>query len=98
MRIRSKAFAMNDSPQGSIASPTTHLDPAHVVAAIEAQSTKHETPCGDGHIVWRRWGEGSPVVLMHGGSGAWSHWIRNIGPLSTRHTVWAFDIPGFGES
>ena len=26
------------------------------------------------------------------------HWVRNIQPLSTRYTVWAVDLPGFGDS
>ena len=69
-----------------------------MVAAVEKKATRHETPCGDGHMVWRRWGSGPPVVLIHGGSGAWSHWIRNIEALSARHTVWAIDLPGCGES
>lgn len=75
-----------------------HQDPVAMVAAIEAQSTRHETPCGNGHMVWRRWGAGPPVVLMHGGGGAWSHWIRNVVPLSRHYAVWAIDIPGLGES
>lgn len=49
-------------------------------------------------MVWRRWGEGPPVVLLHGGSGGWSHWIRNIDALAAGHTVWAADLPGCGES
>jgi pimeloyl-ACP methyl ester carboxylesterase len=36
--------------------------------------------------------------MIHGGGGAWSHWIRNIGALSERYTVWAPDVPGLGES
>ena len=73
-------------------------DAAAMIAALEAQSTCHETPCGDGHMVWRRWGNGPNVVLLHGGGGAWTHWIRNIGPLAEQHTVWAADLPGLGDS
>lgn len=69
-----------------------------VVAAVEAKSTRHETPCGKGSMVWRRWGSGSPVVLFHGGGGAWTHWIRNIETLAERHAVWAVDLPGLGDS
>ena len=40
-----------------------------------------------------------PVVLLHGGSGSWTHWVRSIGPLlAAGHTVWAIDLPGFGAS
>jgi pimeloyl-ACP methyl ester carboxylesterase len=86
--------ALEPSPSG----PATHGDPAATVAAIEAHCTRYETPCGNGRMVWRRWGEGPPLVLMHGGGGAWSHWIRNVVPLSERYAVWAIDIPGLGES
>ncbi len=52
-------------------------------------------------MVWRRWGDrsGPPVILVHGGAGAWSHWIRNIGPLLAQgYSVWAPDVPGLGDS
>lgn len=54
-------------------------------------------------MVWRTWGEQSgqqpPVVLFHGGSGSWTHWVRNIGPLvAAGRQVIAPDLPGFGES
>ncbi len=77
---------------------------AAVVAAVEAKSTRHETPCGKGSMVWRRWSSertgraGSPVLLVHGGGGSWTHWIRNIEALAARHTVWALDLPGLGDS
>lgn len=37
-------------------------------------------------------------MLFHGGSGSWTHWIRNVEPLSTRFDVIAMDLPGLGES
>jgi pimeloyl-ACP methyl ester carboxylesterase len=49
-------------------------------------------------MVWRQWGAGTPVVLLHGGYGAWTHWLRNIGALASRHRVIAPDMPGLGES
>jgi len=49
-------------------------------------------------MVWRVWGSGSPVVLVHGGAGAWSHWIRNLPALTRTHTVIAPDLPGLGDS
>ena len=72
--------------------------PALAVAAMEACSTVHETKCGTRRMMWRRWGSGSPLVLLHGGAGAWSHWIRNITLLAASHTLWVPDMPGFGES
>ena len=69
------------------------------VAAWDARARRHETPCGNGRMVWRQWGEGLPVVIMHGGAGAWQHWIRNLEPLlQTGRSVWAPDLPGLGDS
>ena len=39
-----------------------------------------------------------PLVLLHGGSGSWTHWVRNVQHLSRQRTVWALDLPGFGDS
>jgi 2-hydroxy-6-oxonona-2,4-dienedioate hydrolase len=49
-------------------------------------------------MAWRAWGEGPPVLLLHGSHGSWSHWIRNIQALAADRTVWAPDLPGFGDS
>jgi pimeloyl-ACP methyl ester carboxylesterase len=39
------------------------------------------------------------VVLLHGGSGSWTHWIRNIDALvAAGREVWVPDMPGFGDS
>ncbi len=49
-------------------------------------------------MIWRIWGEGPPVVLLHGGYGSWSHWIRNIPALARQRMIIAPDLPGFGDS
>ena len=70
-------------------------------AYVEGIGTKAqliETPCGDGGMVWRVWGSGPPLLLLHGGYGSWMHWIRNVIPLSRRFTVAAPDLPGLGDS
>ncbi len=75
--------------------------PAHPAALIErvaAQGQRFATPCSDGSIVWRRWGSGPALVLLHGGTGSWTHWIRNIPVLGEAHTLWVPDMPGFGDS
>jgi 2-hydroxy-6-oxonona-2,4-dienedioate hydrolase len=69
-----------------------------LVEGIAAEAERIETPCGDGTMVWRRWGEGPPLVLLHGGYGSWMHWVRNILPLAREFTVIAPDLPGLGES
>jgi 2-hydroxy-6-oxonona-2,4-dienedioate hydrolase len=49
-------------------------------------------------MVWRVWGAGEPLVLFHGGSGSWTHWIRVIPDLSRHYELWVADIPGLGDS
>lgn len=51
-----------------------------------------------GGIACRVEGSGPPLVLMHGGAGSWTHWIRNIPALAEHFTVHAFDLPGGGDS
>lgn len=50
--------------------------------------------------VWHVWGEGQdkPLLLFHGGSGSWTHWVRCVEALSAHRAVWALDLPGFGDS
>lgn len=72
--------------------------PAEVIAEFERRARRVETPCGDGVMVWRAWGSGPPLVLLHGSHGSWAHWIRSIDALAAHRTVWAPDLPGNGES
>jgi len=74
------------------------LEPAAFVAALDGSATKLRTPCGAGSMVWRVWGSGEPLLLFHGGSGSWTHWIRNIPELSRVYQLWAPDLPGLGQS
>jgi pimeloyl-ACP methyl ester carboxylesterase len=69
-----------------------------VIADLDGRATRIETPCGDGVMVWRAWGAGPPLILLHGAHGAWTHWIRNVGPLSATRRVLAPDMPGYGDS
>jgi 2-hydroxy-6-oxonona-2,4-dienedioate hydrolase len=74
-----------------------------IIQRLQAQATRRETPCGEGAIVWHIWGAGDglqpPVVLFHGGSGSWTHWVHNIEPLvAAGRQVIAADLPGFGDS
>ena len=57
------------------------------------------TPCGAGHIVWRLWGAGAPLVMLHGGAGSWTHWVRNIAAVvAAGRLACVPDLPGFGDS
>ena len=77
---------------------TADADPAAIVDALARTAREVRTPCGDGAMVWRVWGAGEPLVLFHGGSGSWTHWIRNIPELSRHYELWVADIPGLGDS
>ena len=68
------------------------------VPELAAAATILHTTCGDGHMVWRRWGQGTPLVLLHGGTGSWRHWAGNIAELSRHYQVFAADAPGLGDS
>lgn len=72
--------------------------PAAVVGRLLAAARVEETPCGSGSMVWRSWGAGPPVVLLHGGDGSWRHWIRTIPVLARDYRVLAPDTPGLGDS
>lgn len=74
------------------------IAPSVLISEIEAQAERRLTPCGRGSMVWRSWGQGPPLLLLHGASGSWMHWIRNIVPLAERFRVIAPDLPGFGDS
>jgi pimeloyl-ACP methyl ester carboxylesterase len=69
-----------------------------MLAELERAAERIETPCGEGRMVWRRWGAGPVLVMLHGGSGSWRHWTRNIGAFAATRTVIAPDMPGLGES
>lgn len=73
-------------------------DPETILANLEARAERIETPCGDGTMVWRVWGNGAPLVLAHGAQGSWTHWVRNISRLSRKHRLIVADLPGHGDS
>jgi pimeloyl-ACP methyl ester carboxylesterase len=74
------------------------MSPADFLAALDRASTRRTTPLAAGEIVWRIWGNGAPLLLLHGGTGSWMHWVRNIEALSQDRMVIVPDLPGSGES
>lgn len=70
-------------------------------AAALAGGQRCVTHWAGADTVWHVWGQAhqAAVVLLHGGSGSWTHWVRNIAPL--RDAGWRVlvpDLPGFGDS
>ena len=79
--------------------PEAEIDPETWLNDIASRAKRKETLCGDGVMVWHVWGEGIPVVLLHGGHGAWNHWCRNVEFLAANgFRVIAADLPGLGLS
>jgi 2-hydroxy-6-oxonona-2,4-dienedioate hydrolase len=89
---------------GITAAPDAVRLPAEVQALLE-NADRLETPCGDGMMAWHVWRPQTllaarvPLVLLHGGSGSWTHWVRNIADLvASGREVYVPDLPGFGDS
>jgi 2-hydroxy-6-oxonona-2,4-dienedioate hydrolase len=72
----------------------TPTDPAPLAAMCEVTDTTFEG-C---RTRWHLWGDGPVLVLIHGGYGSWTHWIRNIPALAEHHRLLVPDIPGLGDS
>lgn len=79
---------------------------AHLQATAQRVHTQLSRDAGSGQMVWHGWQppagvvrRGLPLVLLHGGSGSWTHWLRVIGPLTAAgYSLWLADLPGFGAS
>lgn len=90
----------------NLAPAPENATPAGLPAELQdlaALAERRTTPCGAGEMVWHIWGTAqpgvAPLVLLHGGSGSWTHWVRNIDPLvAAGRQVWVPDLPGFGAS
>jgi len=79
--------------------PSTDAQPKPAeLERLEASARRIVTHQGERRTVWRAWGSGPALVLLHGGFGSWTHWIRNIDALAAHNTVYAVDMPAFGDS
>jgi len=76
-----------------------HAEARAYIERLDALAEHREVPFADGRLMkWRIFGEGEPLVLIHGGHGSWLHWIRNIEPLARHRQLILADLPGFGDS
>lgn len=78
---------------------------AGAIQRLEDQAEKFRTDFGGGTLAVRRWTPSDsncalrePVVLLHGGSGSWKHWLKSIPALLQQRPVVAVDTPGYGDS
>jgi pimeloyl-ACP methyl ester carboxylesterase len=91
--------------QASLENQVSPLSQNAEYAQVLKAARRVLTPCGSGQLVWHVWGEQGanpalpPLVLFHGGSGSWTHWLRNLLPLAASgRCVYVPDLPGFGDS
>lgn len=76
-----------------------HAEARAYIEHLDALAEHRQVPFADGRLMkWRIFGEGEPLVLIHGGHGSWLHWIRNIEPLARQRQIILADLPGFGDS
>lgn len=74
------------------------------IIALESEAVTTQSKGELGTVTyrtWQPWGDqmgGELVVMMHGGSGSWSHWIRNIPKLSDYYELLVPDLPSLGDS
>jgi pimeloyl-ACP methyl ester carboxylesterase len=83
--------------------PSSDQDLHSELARLLGRARRHHSPCGDGQIVWHEWSApvpaALPLVLLHGGSGSWTHRLRNLDALvASGRRVLVPDLPGFGDS
>lgn len=65
---------------------------------VEALGERHCVKYHGRSMIWRGFGHGRPLVLLHGGHGSWLHWVSNVQDLARTRAVWVPDMPGYGDS
>ena len=68
------------------------------VAELDREALRTEVSTDEGFAVWREWGSGPALVMLHGGAGSWCHFFRQIRFFARDHRVIVPDLPGFGDS
>jgi pimeloyl-ACP methyl ester carboxylesterase len=72
-----------------------------MVDRLAAASMVLRVDAGYGAVQFRQWSgpqKAPTLLLVHGGSGSWMHWVKNINTLRKRYNLWAIDLPGLGAS
>lgn len=73
-------------------------DSVDLIDDLADRSKPVRTGEGDHGTSWRTWGQGRPLVLLHGDFGSWRHFVRNIDSLAARFRLLVPDMPGYGDS
>ena len=88
---------LDSAPHGSSPEWSNHAAFAPV-AELNREARRTEVATEEGFAVWREWGTGPALVMLHGGAGSWSHFFRQIRFFAQNYRVIVPDLPGFGDS
>lgn len=67
-------------------------------ADIDWTAHEHVADIGGARVKYLDYGDGPPLLLIHGMAGTWTSWMANLPELGERYRVIAVDLPGFGGS
>jgi Predicted hydrolases or acyltransferases (alpha/beta hydrolase superfamily) len=65
---------------------------------IDWAAHRHQVDVVGSSVNYVEMGEGPPLILVHGLSGAWQNFLETIPHFARTHRVVALDLPGFGSS
>jgi pimeloyl-ACP methyl ester carboxylesterase len=65
---------------------------------IDWREHRHQIDVVGAEVNYIEMGEGTPLIFIHGLSGAWQNFLENIPHFARTHRVVALDLPGFGSS
>jgi pimeloyl-ACP methyl ester carboxylesterase len=51
-----------------------------------------------GIVHYETYGQGQPVILLHGWLGSWGYWLDTMEALGSEYRLYALDFWGFGDS
>jgi len=68
------------------------------IREVAVQRAAGPAPAGTVRLAYREWGEGAPLIYLHGSPGSGADARRIAGLLQDRFRVIAPDLPGFGRS
>jgi len=88
-------FALSTLPAAAVEQPWEMLPPTP--APIHSGRSGHANANGI-NIYYAVYGEGSPVILLHGGLANTEYWGNQIKALAPHHTVIVMDSRGHGRS
>ncbi len=71
---------------------------AEAIARFYLDAPVERVDTGTARLACRRFGRGSPLLLVHGFPLSGFTWRKVLPELSQHHTCWVPDLPGMGES